>query len=226
MVDIHRRRRQPWRQAARCGSSRVNSTHSMTVKFERRTVLALLLAPALPAWATRSITTDGFTFVGEITLAGASLQLNGVGLRAVSWLKGYAAGLYLPAKAKTPAEVLAQPGPKRLQLRMLLEVDAEEFVKALNKGVERNTPAAEAARMTERMLRFAALVRGLGKLKKKDVVDLDFLPERGLQLGLNGRPRGEPIPGSDLYAAMLRCFIGERPTDPELKQGLLGGPVA
>jgi hypothetical protein len=69
-------------------------------------------------------------------------------------------------------------------------------------------------------------VRGLGKLKKKDVVDLDFLPERGLQLGLNGRPRGEPVPGSDLYTAMLRCFIGERPTDPELKQGLLGGPVA
>jgi hypothetical protein len=27
------------------------------------------------------------------------LKLNGVGLRAVAWLKGYAAGLYLPKKA-------------------------------------------------------------------------------------------------------------------------------
>jgi hypothetical protein len=57
------------------------------------------------------------------------------------------------------------------------------------------------------------------------VVDLDWLPGRGLQLSLNGKPRGAPIPGEDLYAALLRIFVGERPADPEMKIGLLGGPV-
>ena len=59
-----------------------------------------------------------------------------------------------------------------------------------------------------------------------DIVDLDWLPQQGLRLTLNGRQRGEPIPGEDLYAALLRIFVGERPVDKEMKIGLLGGPVA
>lgn len=191
----------------------------------RALLLAALGACALPAWATRSITIEGTTFAGDITLAGAALQLNGVGLRAVAWLRGYAAGLYLPAKASTTSAVLAQPGPKRLQLRLFFDVDAEEFVKAFHKGVARNTPAPDAARLVERMARFDAQVRSLGKLRKRDVIDLDFVPGRGLVLSRNGTVRGDAIAGDDLYAALLRCFLGERPADPEMKIGLLGGPV-
>jgi hypothetical protein len=81
------------------------------------------LAP--PAWATRSIQVEGLNFAGDIVLAGTPLQLNGVGLRAVAFLKGYAAGLYLPRKASTAAQVLAQAdAARRLQLRMLHAVDA------------------------------------------------------------------------------------------------------
>jgi len=64
------------------------------------------------------------------------------------------------------------------------------------------------------------------RVVKRDVIDLDYLPASGLQMSVNGKPRGEPIPGEDLYAALLRIFIGDRPTDPELKVGLLGGPVS
>lgn len=191
----------------------------------RRSLLICVLATALPAWATRSITTEGVTFPGDIKLAGTSLQLNGVGLRAVAWLKGYAAGLYLPKKAATETEVLQQMGAKRLQLRMLQDVDAEEFVKAFVKGVARNTPPADAARLTERMAQFNAVVRGLVKLKKKDVIDLDFIPGKGLVLLRNGAPRGAPVAGEDFYAALLRCFVGVRPADADMKIGLLGGPV-
>ena len=191
----------------------------------RRTLLICVLASALPAWATRSITTEGVTFVGDIKLAETALQLNGVGLRAVAWLKGYAAGLYLPRKAGTEAQVLQQTGPKRLQMRMLQDVDAEEFVKAFVKGVQRNTPPADAARLGERAAQFNEVVRSLGKLKKKDVIDLDFIPGKGLVLSRNGVARGAPVAGDDFYAALLRCFIGVRPADADMKVGLLGGPV-
>ena len=196
--------------------------HALTT---RRAMLAVLATAALPARATRPITVEGTTFVGDITLADVPLQLNGVGLRAVAWVKGYAAGLYLPRRATTTPQVLALAGPKRLQLRMLVDVDAEEFVKAFHKGVSRNTPPADAARLAERMLRFDTQVRTMGKLRKRDVVDLDFLPGRGLQMARNGTARFDAIPGDDLYAALLRCFLGERPADPEMKTGLLGGPV-
>jgi hypothetical protein len=65
-------------------------------------------------------------------------------------------------------------------------------------------------------------VRALAKLKKRDVIDLDSLPGRGLLLTFNGKPRGEPIEGDDLYAALLLCFIGDKPVDNSLKAGLLG----
>jgi Chalcone isomerase-like len=121
--------------------------------------------------------------------------------------------------------VYAQLGAKRLRMVMTVDVDAEEFVKAFHKGVDRNTPPDERPKLAERMGRFDAVVRALSKLKKKDVIDLDHLPDRGLLLSYNGKPRGEPIAGEDLYAALLRCFIGDKPVDPELKIGLLGGPV-
>lgn len=192
----------------------------------RRTLLSIAALPlAAPAWATRSITTEGVTFVGDIRLADTALQLNGVGLRAVAWVKGYAAGLYLPKKASTEAQVLEQTGAKRLQMRMFHDVDAEEFVKAFVKSVQRNTPPAEAARLTERVTQFNATVRGLVKLRKQDVVDLDFIPGKGLVLSRNGRPQGTPVPGEDFYAALLRGFVGVRPYDPDMKIGLLGGPV-
>lgn len=206
----------------------MTQTHPLRRRALLTAALAVALSCSLSAGAaTRAITVEGFTFAGDITLADTALQLNGVGLRAVSWLKGYAAALYLPAKATTPAQVLAQPGPKRLQLRLLVDVGAEEFVKAFHKGVSRNTAPAEAARLAERMVRFDTQVRGLGKLRKGDLVTLDFLPGRGLVMSRNaGAARFEPIAGEDLYAALLRCFIGERPADPDMKVGLLGGPVS
>ncbi|GAB4038388.1 MAG: chalcone isomerase family protein [Rubrivivax sp.] len=190
----------------------------------RRTLLFAPLA-LLAARAPAQIRVEGYTFEREATVAGQHLQLNGVGLRAVAWLKGYAAGLYLGAKATTPAAVLADTGAKRLQLRMLQEVPAEEFVKAFGKGVARNTPAAELTGLQGRMRQFEALVMGLKKVRKGDLVDLDWLPDQGLSFACNGRVLGNPIPGADLYGALLRIFIGQRPVDPELKIGLLGGPV-
>lgn len=194
----------------------------------RRLLLAAgsALVVGAHAQAAAPIEVEGMTFAGAATVAGQALELNGVGLRAVAWLKGYAAGLYLISRVRTVPQVLAATGAKRLELRMLLDVDTEEFVKAFDKGIARNTPPAELPLLNERMARFDALLRAIGKVKKRDVIDLDWLPGRGLQLTLNGQARGAPIPGEDLYAALLRIFVGERPADPEMKIGLLGGPVA
>jgi len=191
--------------------------------------LLVAAACALAAASVRAaapIKIEGVTFAGQATVAGQVLELNGVGLRAVAWFKGYAAGLYLSSRVRTAKEALAATGAKRLQLRMLVDVDTEEFVKAFDKGIARNSPAAELPLLAERMARFDALLRAIGKVRKRDVVDLDWLPGRGMQFTLNGQARGAPIPGEDLYAALLRIFVGERPADPELKIGLLGGPVA
>lgn len=189
----------------------------------RRALLALALALAAAGPAAAQMTLAGETFAASVTVAGAPLVLNGVGLRAVAWIKGYAAGLYLAAKATTPAQVQAVAGAKRLQMRMMQDVSADEFVKAVNVGIERNTPPADRAALDDRRAEFARQVHEVGAVKKGDVVDLDFVPQRGLVFTLNGKARGEPIPGADFYSAVLRIFIGDKPVDQRLKAGLLGG---
>ncbi len=189
----------------------------------RHLLLAGLGSLALPARADREV--EGLRFPDRIELDGSPLELNGIGLRAVAWVKGYALALYMTQKTRSAAQALATPGPKRLRLRMLLDVDAVEFVKAFHKGVVRNTPPAELPRLEERRNRFAAQVQALGRLRKLDTIDLDFLPAQGLRMTVNDTVRGEPIAGADLYAALMRVFLGEHPADPELKAGLLGGPA-
>jgi Chalcone isomerase-like len=193
----------------------------------RRILFAATLATlcTVQAFAAAPIKVEGVSFAGNITVAGQALELNGVGLRAVAWFKGYAAGLYLNARARTPQQVLQNDGAKRLQLQMLQNVDIEEFVKAFDKGIARNALPGELPAMKERVARFDAMLRAIAKVKKRDIVDLDWLPGRGMLFTYNGIVRGEPIPGQDLYTALLKIFVGDKPVDPELKIGLLGGPV-
>ncbi len=191
--------------------------------LNRRRLLAVLLSTPALSWAqVDAVVVEGKAFARRVRVAGAELQLNGTGVRAVAWFKGYAAALYLRSTGATAAQVVALPGPKRLQLVMLHKVPAEEFVKAFRKGLQRNTPEAELPRLGERMVQFEALVAAIGMVQQGDVVNLDFEPGRGTVFSLNGTLRGEAIAGEDFYAALLRSFLGDRPYDRELRAGLLG----
>ena len=125
----------------------------------RRLVLLSLLATlAVPAvWAADAPTEiSGVRFEPRVQLGGHSLVLNGLGLRARSILKGYAAGLYLSQRTTAADQAVAQAGPKRLQIRMMLDVPVAEFVKAFHKGVDRNTPVDQHAGLADRMAAFDA----------------------------------------------------------------------
>jgi hypothetical protein len=166
---------------------------------------------------------EGHVYDDTALVAEQPLRLNGAGVRSQLWFKAFTAGLYLPEPATQAGSVLAQAGSKRLRLRMLIDVPSQEFAKALQRGVEKNHGAAERAPMAERLSQLAQTVQGLGMLHNGDTVDLDFQPGLGLVLSLNGRRRGEPVPGDDVYRALLRIFIGDRPAQEALKSALLRG---
>jgi hypothetical protein len=180
------------------------------------------LAPQVATAADSTITVSGLVFERRVQLAGTELLLNGTGLRAVAWFKAYAAALYLGTRATTAEQAVNAPGPKRLQLRFYRDLPAAEFVKALNVGLPRNSEPALAEKLAERQAQLAARIAALETLHEIDTIDLDFDPARGLLFKLNGKLRGEPIPGDDFYGALLRVFIGDHPSDTKLKAGLLG----
>ena len=195
----------------------------------RRAILMSLLAfavgPSSQA-AEPSTQVEGVSLAQQLQLGGQVLRLNGAGafapLRAFTWIKGYVAALYLTDHAANTEQALTTPGPKRLHMRMLLDVPVAEFVKAFHKGVARNTPLADQPALADRMQRFDQLIQPLGKVRKGDAINLDYLPSRGMVFTHNGRELGAPIPGDDFYEALLGVFIGPKPVDEKLKAGLLG----
>lgn len=184
-------------------------------------IAPLLLSLMLLTPVASAVEFEGHTFPDAVELGHTPLRLNGVGLRAVFVLKGYAAGLYLPEKATSLKEAMALPGSKRLQMRMMVRAGPQEFSKALVAGVRKNASETELAVLEHRIQQFDQIIQALPYTKKGDVVDLDYVPGAGLTLTFNGQVRGAPIPGADLYEAVLGIFIGEHPIDKRLKKGLL-----
>jgi flagellar motor switch/type III secretory pathway protein FliN len=197
-------------------------------RASRRRHLGSLLALAFVAVVpplraqTAGASIGGVSFGGRAEVGGEQLRLNGVGLRASAFIKGFAAALYLAQNSSSAEQVLHAPGAKRLRMRMLLEVPIEVLVHAVHKGIQRNLSEPQQGALTDRLGTLDATLRAIGKVFDGDVIDLDYLPGAGLVVALNGKSRAAPIPGEDLYAAVMQVFIGERPVDAKLKAGLLG----
>ncbi len=190
--------------------------------MRRRSFLVLPAVLTVTLARAATVEVEGVRFEERIRLGGSELVLNGTGIRAVAWFKGYVAALYLPARARSAEEVAAQTGPRRLRLVMLQNAPSAEFVKAVEKGITRNSSEPEVAALRARLDQFEANVSALQRVARGDVVDLDYEPERGMAMRVNGKLAGQPIAGADFYAALLRSFVGERPYDKKLRDGLLG----
>jgi hypothetical protein len=186
--------------------------------------LGLLLCLSLGA-AARAV--EGHTYDEQLALDGKALLLNGAGVRSVAWFKGFTVGLWVGQRSGDAELLMSQEGPKRLRMALLVDnISSEELVKALHGGVIKRVGPSESERMGPRLELLAKQIRALGTFRNNDVIDLDYLPASGLQLRLNGVKRGEPIPGADLYAAILSIYIGEQPVDKKLKPALLGASGA
>lgn len=214
-----------WSAALKDNAPPMNRAFARSIT--RRTLLrwAAAAAVAAPGMGARAATFEGVDFADRITLAGRELVLNGVGLRAAGWFKAYVAALYLGRTARTAAEVVEQPGPKRVRLVLLVDAPAVELAKGFDKGVLKNCTPAEAETLRVRLARMFDWMQSAGSLKSGDAIDLDFNPAQGTTLLLNGRLRGEPIAGADFYTAVLRSFVGEHPYHRKLRAGMLGTPI-
>jgi hypothetical protein len=188
----------------------------------RPLIFAAMLVCALGG--ARAAEVAGVKLDDRLRLApgGPELVLNGAGIRTRAIFKVYAAGLYLTEKKGTTGEVLALAGPKRVGMTMLRDLSAQQLSEALAEGIRNNSSAAEQEALKARVDELVAIMNALGEAKKGDVILLDFLPDSGTRVTVNGQPRGKPIAGDDFYRALLRIWLGDKPVDSELKKGMLG----
>ncbi len=184
--------------------------------------LAGLLLAVGPVGA---VTVAGVAYADSMEMQGAPLLLNGAGVRYKAVFKVYSAGLYLSKKASTPEEVMAMPGPKRISITMLREIDANELGKLFTRGVEDNTGRAELSKLVPSLFRMGQVFAEQKKLLPGDNFVLEWTPAGGTLLFVKGKQQGEAFPEAEFFNALLRIWLGPSPADWKLKDALLGKPA-
>jgi len=185
-------------------------------------LLAVHLAGATVVAPAHAAEVEGVAVDDAVELEGTRLELNGAGMRTVYIVKAYVAALYVPRRSSHADELLAQKGPRRLSLTMLADLSAEWFTERFLMAMRDNHRQAELARLEPRIERLIDTMLTLGQTRKGERIDIDYVAG-GTRVSVDGHPLGPGIPGEELFTAILRIFVGERPIDAELKQAMLGG---
>lgn len=189
-------------------------------QFAAGAVLCLLAAGAMA-----QVNVSGVKYDESVDARGTKLQLNGAGVRYKAVFKVYTAGLYLTKKAATPEEALAAPGPKRLNIVMLRDIDSGELGKLFSRGMEDNMDKAAFSKLIPGVLRMSQIFSDHKKLVAGDAFSIDWIPGTGTVITVKGVPQGEPFKEPEFFNALLRIWLGPNPADWKLKDALLGKPA-
>jgi len=179
-------------------------------------VLALLLAGNALA-ATTSTKFEASQIVQD-----ANLTLNGAGTRYKAIFKVYDLALYTPRKVGTAEELLALPGPKRLNFVALREVPGTDLGLAFVKGLSANSSPELALKHTVSSTRLVEIFSGRSKLTTGDTFAMEYAPGKGTTFYIAGQPQGAPVGDAEFFNMVLRIWVGPVPADFKLKDALLG----
>lgn len=197
----------------------------MTSLRMTRLLCHLALATAsLTALPARAATVDvaGVKLEDRVTVAGKPLVLNGAGVRYKAIFKVYTAGLYVEKAASTPDGLLDQPGPKRMTITMLRDIDSAELGKLFSRGMEDNMEKGNFAKLIPGVMRMSQVFTNHKVLKTGETFVLDWIPGTGTVLTVKGQVEGEPFKEEAFFEALMRIWLGPKPADWQLKDALLG----
>lgn len=180
-------------------------------------MIPLLVAASCPLAAAECV---GVAMPDAVTVNGQVLSLNGMGLRAATFLKVkvYVAGLYLPGKSADASAIIRSAQPWQLVLNFVRDVDTADINKAWREGFEKNA-RDQLATLQDRIARLEGYMQDF---REGSTLTFSHVPGRGTEIVVDGKTRGI-IEGSDFGAALISIWLGD-PPNAGLKEGLLGGP--
>lgn len=192
----------------------------------RKTMHALLLAVGLcwGAAATAAVAVElaGVKVEDSVTVSGTKLQLNGAGIRYKGPFKVYVGDLYTTRRVSSLDDLIAAPGPKRLSMTFLRDINSAEFGKLLTRGMEDNVSKQELYKIIPGMFKMGDIFAANKSFAPGDVCSLEWDPAKGLSVYAKGKLQAEPFKDPAFYRALMSIWFGNTPADWKLKDELLG----
>jgi Chalcone-flavanone isomerase. len=147
------------------------------------------------------------------------LVLNGAGLRKKFFVKAYAGGLYLKTKEDSAKKIVNADEPMAIRLQFIYDgVSCKQLVEGWNEGFA-NATMGNPGPIKERADTFNSFFTE--DARKGDIYDIVYAPGEGVYVSIKGKLMGT-IKGLDFKKALFAIWLGEKPVDTSLKQGMLG----
>ena len=181
-----------------------------------RTVSIALLFAFLALAPAQARTLEGVELPDTAVVDGATLKLNGMGLRAATALrvKAYVGGLYLEQPSSDAATVIDSHQRKRVTMKFLRDIDRGR----LTSGWAESLRKVGGKNMEHSIAQFTSLIPDV---KTGDTMSFTWRPGVGLEVAMDEKVRGA-VPGDDFARALFTVWFGPEPGDENLKRGMLG----
>src|SRR5262249_50828547 len=144
----------------------------------------------------------GVRMPDQITVEGKTLTLNGIGLREVTLIKAYVAGLYLETKSQDADAILRSTQLKKIDIQFLRDASRKQLAERWDEGFEKNCPKP----CTELKDRLATFNSYMADMKNGDTMSFTFFPGR-VEVTVKGKTMGS-ISGDDFAKALLAIWLG------------------
>lgn len=184
----------------------------------RRIIVAILLVFTISAPASAK-EISGMNLSDTHPAGKEQLLLNGAGLRTKMFIKVYAGGLYLRKKDTDAQKIINADEPMAIRLHFVYDgVSHEKLIDAWNEGFAKATGGIPAP-LKESIDKFNSFFTE--EARKGNIYDIAYTPGEGVSVFIKGKLMGT-IRGLDFKKALFAIWLGDKPADNSLKQGMLG----
>lgn len=186
-------------------------------------VLALAVSVLmLSSAASATLDVGGVKVEDSLAIYNNTLVLNGAGLVSNGKTPSYVVQIYAKQKFKNLDELCAIPGPKRLVLTAIKEVDTAPIVKLFNRSVDDVAGRTDRAKLIPGLMGIGEVFKANRTLKAGEVMSMDWVPISGLVMYIGGKLQGQPYREIELFKAAMGVWMGDAPADAKVKEALLG----
>ncbi len=148
-----------------------------------------------------------------------TLVLNGAGFRSKFFLNIYVGALYLREKKTDPQKIIMTDDYMGVRMHFTFrKVGRKTLVDILDTGFDKSTDGNTVPIQKQIDHLFSLLPQ---EFRKNDIVDLLYVPDRGIVTHINGKYAGE-CPGLDFKQAVFGIWLGKEPVTEKLKNQMLG----
>lgn len=187
-------------------------------------LVSFTLATALLAPAAHAQQAPAAKFEADAIVVGHRLPLNGSGTHADATGALFLGGLYLSKKSATLADVLAAPGPKRLEMRLTRDISGKDMGSLFSQAMG-TLETKQLSGCLQGLLRISEVLNVKKRLSAGESFALDLVPGQGTFVRINGE-RVSTIDGPAFFGCLMSAYLGEKPADAGLKRSLLGAKPA